>query len=75
MGYAGYTPTEARNIAKSIDAAAHREEYGYYLDDMAEARALHNPTVSFAEWRGNEQPKDMAMDRLMQIPNDEMDLH
>jgi hypothetical protein len=75
MSYAGYSPAEARKIARAIDARADRELHEQYLDYAAEARACGYEVESFAEWNGDEDPKAKAHERLAMIDADDIDLY
>jgi hypothetical protein len=74
--YAGYSPTEARNIAATIDRAARNAKRDDYAEYAAESRACGYSPESFAEWLGEEATgKAAASERLAHISFSELDLH
>lgn len=72
---AGWTPAEAKRLARQIDARADRELYEQYLEYRAESRACGYDPESFAEWKGEEDPKAKASSRMAGIPWSDLDLY
>ena len=74
--HAGYSPTEARNIAAKIDRAARNAKRDDYADYAAESRACGYSPETFAEWLGEAvSGKDSASGRLAHISFSELDLY
>lgn len=75
MSYAGYSPVEAKAIAKSIDDRADNLKHREYLEYVGEARACGYEVCSFAEWKGEASPKAEASLRWAEIDSSDLDLY
>lgn len=73
--HAGWTPAEAKRLARQIDARVRNEQYEEYRLYAAESRACGYSPESFEEWLGETDPKAEASRRMAEIPADMLDLY
>ncbi|MCA0944513.1 hypothetical protein LCM08_06290 [Salipiger pacificus] len=67
--HAGMSPTEARRLARQIDARAEKEERERWAEYATEARACGYEVTPFAEWSGRgPSAKAQASARMAETP-------
>lgn len=73
--HAGYSPAEAKRLARQIDAAAERDQRTAYAEYAAESRACGYEVVPFDEWSGKTTAKAKASERMARIPWSDLDMY